>query len=416
VRGEIVFSFYGDDFTGSTDALEALSVNGVPSVLFLRPPNASDLCKFSGCRAVGIAGESRSRPPEWMRRELPAIFECLRQIGAPLVQYKVCSTFDSSPDTGSIGCAIEIGQQVFHNRSVAVVPAAPLLGRHVVFGNLFATGADGMYRIDRHPSMRSHPITPMDESDLRIHLGRQTSRRVAGVNLLDLRDGSFQWPDADVVLFDGLEPLDLAETARLISEHREAPQTFVVGSSGFTYGLMDYWRVEGEVGASACATDRLLVLAGSCSQATEAQIRTAMRDGFHGIRLNPVDADFAVAAEDAIGQLTTGRSVILYSALGAGDCIQIIDRPSLSARMGKLLRRIIEASGVTRVVVAGGDTSTYAARELGITALTFAAPLTRGAPLCRAHGWPGELEMVLKGGQIGSERFFEEVLDYGGAP
>src|SRR6185369_8418758 len=124
-----VFSFYGDDFTGSTDALEALAESGVNAVLFLRPPDADDLCQFAGYRAIGIAGESRSRPPEWMRRELPAVFRRLRDIGAPVVQYKVCSTFDSSPETGSIGCALEIGQEVFGVPYVGVVPAAPLLGR-----------------------------------------------------------------------------------------------------------------------------------------------------------------------------------------------------------------------------------------------------------------------------------------------
>ena len=170
-----IFSFYGDDFTGSTDALEALAANGVAAVLFLRSPDADDLAKFRECRAIGIAGESRSRPPEWMRGTLPTVFERLREIGAPVVQYKVCSTFDSSPETGSIGCALEIGQEVFGSRPVAVAPAAPLLERYVVFGNLFAAGGDGIYRIDRHPAMREHPITPMDEGDLLLHLGRQTA-------------------------------------------------------------------------------------------------------------------------------------------------------------------------------------------------------------------------------------------------
>ena len=78
--------------------------------------------------------------------------------------------------------------------------------------------------------------------------------------------------------------------------------------------------------------------------------------------------------------------------------------------MGGILRRAIRATGVRRVLVAGGDTSSYAVRELGVSALTFAAPLARGVPLCRAHGGPRELELVLKGGQIGSERFFEEAL------
>ena len=110
---EPIFSYYGDDFTGSTDALEALAANGVPAVLFLRPPDAEDLRAFRGCRAIGIAGDSRSRSPAWMRSALPPVFACLREIGAPIMQYKVCSTFDSSPETGSIGCALEIGQEVF---------------------------------------------------------------------------------------------------------------------------------------------------------------------------------------------------------------------------------------------------------------------------------------------------------------
>ena len=113
---------------------------------------------------------------------------------------------------------------------------------------------------------------------------------------------------------------------------------------------------------------------------------------------------------DAVARLAEGRSVILYSAQGPSDRVEIADRHALAAAMGRLLRGVILATGVRRVVVAGGDTASHAVQELGITALTYAAPLARGAPLCRAHGWPGELELVLKGGQVGSERFFEEVL------
>jgi uncharacterized protein YgbK (DUF1537 family) len=418
--GKPIFSFYGDDFTGSTDTLEALAVNGLPAVLFLRLPDAEDLCRFAGCRAIGIAGESRSRPPEWMRRDLPPVFERLREIGAPVVQYKVCSTFDSSPGTGSIGCAIEIGQEVFGVRCVGVAPAAPLLERYVVFGNLFAAGADGIHRIDRHPAMRAHPITPMDESDLLLHLGRQTTRRLALVNVLELRGGAFTWPEnAEVVLFDGLEPADMAQAARRIWDLRVTAQTFVVGSSGLTYGMLDYWRAQGWLpdsagslsGSSVRGDGRLLVLAGSCSPVTERQIRTALRSGFHGIRLNPADLN-AAAEGEAVTQLKAGRNVILYSALGVGDRVAVQDQPALAASMGKLLRKVILASGVKRVVVAGGDTASHATRELGISALTFSAPLVRGAPLCRAHGWPGDLELVLKGGQIGPESFFEEVQSW----
>jgi uncharacterized protein YgbK (DUF1537 family) len=417
-----IFSFYGDDLTGSTDALEALALNGVPAVLFLRPPDASDLCRFRDCRAIGIAGESRSRPPRWMRDALPPVFQRLREIGAPVVQYKICSTFDSAPQTGSIGCALEIGQEVFGVPCVPVVPAAPLLERYVVFGNLFAADGHGIHRIDRHPAMRAHPITPMGESDLLLHLGRQTDRRIARFDLIELRGNSFRWPvEAEVVLFDGLDTSDMALAARRIWGLPFAPQKFVVGSSGFTYGMLDYWRGQGWLPDWRTAPgqanvrsrdERLLVLAGSCSPGTERQIRSALCAGFHGIRLNPADLDVAAAEGEAVAQLASGGNVILYSALGSRDRVDVEDRPALAAAMGRLLRKVILVSGVSRVLVAGGDTASFAARELGISALTFAAPLARGAPLCRAHGWHADLELVLKGGQIGPENFFEEVQSW----
>ena len=368
---KLVFSFYGDDFTGSTDALEALAANGVPTVLFLRTPDAEDLAGFPECRAIGIAGDSRSRPPAWMRSTLPAIFGRLREIGAPIVQYKVCSTFDSSPETGSIGCALEIGQDVFGVPYVPVVPAAPLLGRYVVFGNLFAVSEGAIYRIDRHPVMLHHPVTPMAESDLLLHLGRQTTRRLALVNVLDLRaKAPVHDAGAEAVVFDGLEPADLAETGRRIWEKRHTPQTFVVGSSGFTYGILDYWRSHGWFSESGCRTaarpvDRLLVLSGSCSPVTARQIRRALGDGFHGIRL---DARMAAGGgESAEGEarehLAAGRSVILYSALDSADQLDCVDRLELGRAMGRTLRRLIAGSGVRRVVVAGGDTSSYAGRR-----------------------------------------------------
>src|SRR5262249_34116852 len=158
----------------------------------------------------------------------------------------ICSTFDSSPAIGSIGCALEIGQEVFGVPYVPVVAAAPLLQRYVIFGNLFAAGEGAIHRIDRHPTMRQHPVTPMDESDIRLHLGRQTSRRVGLVNLLALRASLFAFAESsEAVVFDGLEPDDVVEAARLIWEHRRTAQSFVVGSSGFTHGILECWRERG---------------------------------------------------------------------------------------------------------------------------------------------------------------------------
>src|SRR3954471_7531009 len=162
---QLLISFFGDDFTGSTDAMESLALAGIRTVLFTKPPAPKQLNQYHGIRAFGVAGTTRSMPPDQMEQTLRPAFTAMKQCGAPFVHYKVCSTFDSSPTIGSIGRAIDVGADVFESRFVPVVVGAPSLGRYCVFGNLFARcGEDALpYRLDRHPSMSRHPITPMDE-------------------------------------------------------------------------------------------------------------------------------------------------------------------------------------------------------------------------------------------------------------
>jgi uncharacterized protein YgbK (DUF1537 family) len=64
------------------------------------------------------------------------------------------------------------------------------------------------------------------------------------------------------------------------------------------------------------------------------------------------------------------------------------------------------------LLVAGGDTSSYAARSLGVEAVEMVAPLAPGAPLCRAHSSHRAahgLEVNFKGGQVGAPDYFGAV-------
>ena len=51
----------------------------------------------------------------------------------------------------------------------------------------------------------------------------------------------------------------------------------------------------------------------------------------------------------------------------------------LGRNLGVLLREVLMRSGVRRAIVAGGDTSSHAVRQLGIEALTFAGTDIRRA-------------------------------------
>jgi uncharacterized protein YgbK (DUF1537 family) len=418
----LLYSYYGDDFTGSTDVLEALASNGVSTVLFPGVPEEDDLKEFADYQAVGIAGTSRSQNPDWMNRHLPEIFRWLHSLGAPIVQYKVCSTFDSSPESGNIGIAMRIGREVFGTRCVPVVVAAHRLGRYVLFGNLFAAGGAGIFRIDRHPTMRHHPVTPMREADLGLHLKEQSPDSVGLLDILALNGENSDEGLANVVsggpaaiVFDGLNERSELATGRLLWDRR-AEYAFAVGSSGLTYALTRHWREMGMISGQVShvgpqPVDRLIVISGSCSPVTEMQIQCAQSRGFEGI--HAADFDSGELLSRGLEILSRGRSLIIYSALGPHDLRGSLVGEELGRFLGRLLHDLVVRSGVRRAIIAGGDTASHAVSHLGIHALTFAAAITPGAPLCHAHSshpLMDGLELVLKGGQVGRDDFFETVM------
>jgi uncharacterized protein YgbK (DUF1537 family) len=428
----LLYCYYGDDFTGSTDVLEQLAGNGVSSVLFLRTPTPAQLARFSACQAIGFAGDARSRTPEWMSANLPGIFKRLRDLNPAVVQYKVCSTFDSAPHRGSIGRALEIGREIFATKTVPIGVAAPHLGRFMLFGNLFAAAGKQVYRIDRHPTMAHHPATPMHEADLRFHLAKQTS---LSIGLIDLR--AFQSGDAEeqfrqrtaggtgAVFLDGVDAAMLEQAGKLIwGLTKRSRPLFTVGSSGATASLISHWRSAGMIDSTppsvtATKADQVLVISGSCSEVTAGQILWAKRHGFACLELNA--AALACGGSEAVERamdlavqpLRSGRDTVLYTALGTPT--GSAHDKQLGSALGRLLLALVRQTSVRRVVLCGGDTSSHAVQQLDLTALTFAGTLAPGAPLCRSHAEPATgldgLELVLKGGQMGPEDFFRMARD-----
>ena len=405
-----LLAFYGDDFTGSTDAMESLALAGLKTRLFTHAPTREMLAKYPDLSAFGVAGMTRSMPPPVMTNILTPALWALRNSGAPIVHYKVCSTFDSSPPIGSIGRVIEIGMEVFKSDFLPIVVGAPALGRHCVFGNLFARlGAEGaLYRLDRHPSMSRHPTTPMDEADLRVHLSKQTDTPIGLLDVLALESGD---PDrilaqilkdgtTRVVLIDLLHERQLTTVGRMIEWRADGEKPlFAIGSSGLNAALAAHWTNEGVTSPTTFApagdAGPIVAVCGSMSPVTAAQVQWALSNGF-------VDAD---EIDDPIEVLRRGKSVVMHSG-------KMTVASSVGPTLGKALRQIIGATRIKRVIVAGGDTSGSVARELGIESMEMLAPLTRGSPLCRVKA-PGSsadgIEMTFKGGQIGRVEFFGQV-------
>jgi uncharacterized protein YgbK (DUF1537 family) len=235
------------------------------------------------------------------------------------------------------------------------------------------------------------------------------------------------------LMFDVIDAATQRTAGEFLWRLRRDGGLFVVGSSGVEYALLAEWGRSGvTIGAAQFpepgAVDRLAVVSGSCSPVTEAQIRHALAHGFDGVALDPRDliaGDEALLAgmiEHGLAPLRHGRSVILYTALGpasdlGADVAGHDDaRHAIGRGLGKILRALVQRAGLRRTVVAGGDTSSHALRELDIVALTTCLPLpqTPGSPLCTGYSatpaFDG-LQVALKGGQIGKDDYFGHIRD-----
>ncbi len=296
---ELLLSYYGDDLTGSTDVMEALASRGVATVLFIETPIASQRARFPHVRAIGLAGSSRSESPAWMDQNLAPALAWLKSLGAELCHYKVCSTFDSSPTVGSIGRALEIGQDLFRQSKTPLVVGAPSSSATPRSAVLFAAYQGVNYRIDRHPVMSRHPVTPMREADIRLHLAAQTARKGVLLDLTTLRDANadrvidgVMAGDADYVLLDVADVETQREVGRQIWRTRREGGGFILGSSGVEYAVVSEWErqmmIPGEATFAAPGpVDRIAVVSGSCSPTTERQIRFAQANGFDAFPVDP---------------------------------------------------------------------------------------------------------------------------------
>lgn len=439
-------AWLGDDFTGAAAVMEVLAFAGLPSILFLNMPTEDQMARHRDVAAIGIATMARTGSPAWMEENLPAYFARLAATEAALVHYKICSTLDSSPDVGSIGKAMEIGAKAFGPAAIPIVTAAPQMRRYQLFGNLFAGTPEGVFRLDRHPVMSVHPVTPMIEADVARHIEKQTAISMACIDVEALSDAAGAaavMDESDVPHGWTIDMVDAGheEAVGQLLWERRGKSRFVVGSQGIEYALVALWRQTGMLSPTTDVrgigyASKMAVVSGSVSPITAAQIACARANGFATIAFDATsvcgpEKACAEAEEralsEALAALDAGTPPIIFSAEGpddprvealrqaaGGDLAHAND--AVGQALGRIMRRLIERTGLRRVVVSGGDTSGHVCTELGVYALEALAPTIPGASICtaKADSELDGIELALKGGQMGSPDYFGWVRDGGG--
>lgn len=433
------YAWYGDDFTGASDTLATLSQGGLSALLLLEPPPPQRLAQLNGIQAIGLAGATRSMGPAALRRALIPAVDFFAAIKPGLLHYKICSTFDSSPHTGNIAVALECLRPAASVPVTPILGGQPSLGRYCVFGNLYArSGQDGhIHRLDRHPTMSDHPVTPMHEADLLRHLQAQGLTGLLGLSYTDYAQPDWsaarqatQWLSAGTTS-EHLHPVldisrneDLDQAGSVLAELSRHGTVLTVGASSVAQAyLSQSTRLNPTSHRDLTPADKpVLIVVGSQSPVTERQValcRMADMMELDPMRLH-TSSDYAVELQEKVWRnLRQGRHTLLKTQ-PAGKIAPALPALSVAqdtaALIAALTRRLRGDRLLSRLCIAGGDTSSLGTKALGIWGLSYLGQISPGASLCRCHSDDelNGLELILKGGQMGQDDFFDRAI-LGGA-
>jgi len=412
-------AFYGDDFTGSVDALLQFARRGWTGRLFVGLPSAEALRRAAeDVDVVGIAGIARSLPTAELDGEVRPVLAALIALEPRFLQYKACSTADSSPSIGSIGRVLEIGREVAGAQTVALVFAQPDFGRYTLHGIHYAGESGIVYRLDRQPTMSTHPSTPMTEPDLSLHFAKQTELPIGSIPFTaygaDLAD-QLRRSDAAAVVLDAAIDEHLESIGRALTS-LDTP-VFAIGSGGLSLAI-----AAADGAASVILPSRtgesgpVLALSGSRSAQTRRQMDAAAEAGWF-IQPLEIEASRAAAQLDwVLSALRAGQSVGLTSDDADVDAAEGPVLEAIADAAGAMAAGAAAAGATRRIIVCGGDTSSRVTRLLGVESLSIAANPWGNVVLLEAHAADPAidgLELLLKGGQVGADDLFERVLALG---
>lgn len=411
-----------DDYTGASDLANTLTRCGLRTVQTVGVPG--DALKLPDVDAVVVSLKSRSIEASQAVARSRDADKWLRSRGASHVLFKICSTFDST-DAGNIGPVMDALRADSGDDIVLVTPAFPGTGRTVYQGNLFV----GSVPLNESP-LKDHPLNPMLDSNLVRVLARQSKSKVGLVDLAVVAKGAeairarlyeltAQGVSASII--DSVFDPELETIGQVALGHRLS-----VGASGLGLGLARGLVASGRVSQVPAVTRERPIggpvgcLAGSCSQATLAQIAHAEKS-MPVLRLDP---EKIVAGPSEVQRAIDwsrehlGNGPVLIASSSTPDQVSALQirhgRDAAGHAIEQAMAAISEglvAAGVRRLVIAGGETSGAVVDRLGVPAFLVGPEIAAGVPVLRCVGWSkGEAVMALKSGNFGGPDFFNDAI------
>jgi uncharacterized protein YgbK (DUF1537 family) len=410
--GPLRFAAIADDYTGASDLAGMLHLAGIPAVQVFGVPEELDAEAVAPGGAVVVALKTRSAPPEAAVDLSLRTLRKLQELAPRQVQFKYCSTFDSTP-RGNIG---PVAEALLENMGVActvAVPALPVNGRTQYLGHLFVDR-----RLLAESPLRDHPLNPMTDSNLVRWLSAQTPVGVGLVPLPVVLAGPAAIQQAmlrlekegvRIALVDAVTDENLDAIAAAVAD-----MPLITGGSGITHALARLWQRQGGFDTRP-ATPRLprsrgvLILAGSCSAATLQQLDRWEAAGNAVLRVSGPEqvASAPGFVREAIAR--TGVATVASSAAPGSRNTNPDAARAFEHAFGELAAQLVREGAAGDIIVAGGETSGAVVDALAVKAARVVGLVAPGVPslvtLDQRRLW-----LVLKSGNFGGPDFFADAL------
>lgn len=404
-----------DDFTGAADGASFLRRAGLSTVLINGIPE-NELGEIQA-QAVVIALKSRTEEREKAVQDSLQAFRWLKEKGAEILYFKYCSTFDST-DQGNIGPVIDQVLETMEFPYTVLCPSLPVNGRTVKDGKLYVNGV-----LLEESHMKDHPLTPMRRSRiaelmqvqgkydcLETKIPPEQSLQKIIREKLDGGGHCYVVPDYET----DLQGQQIVEAFSKLQ--------FYTGGSGLLEHL-------GKKYGDGHAVDRdekkrlknlskkVLLLAGSCSRATLEQIEDYKLRGLPFYQILPERVVVEQQTAEEIWEEAGAEEkevILLYSSASPQEVEQSQDlgkervSEALEAVMARLALKARE-QGITKFVVAGGETSGAVLKALGYQAYRIGKSIAPGVPVLKAVG-SDPVELVPKSGNFGQKDFFVRAI------
>jgi 3-dehydrotetronate 4-kinase len=406
-----------DDFTGATDLANNLVRAGMQVVQTIGVPDAP----VAGADAVVVALKSRTIPAAEAVQQSLAALRWLQSQGCRQFYFKVCSTFDSTPQ-GNIGPVAEALLEALESDFCCVTPAFPENARTVYKGHLFVGDV-----LLSESGMRNHPLTPMTDANLVRVLQAQARGPVGLIEHAVVRGGpqrireriaQLRQQGVRFAIVDAVADADLLALGQAL---RDAP--LVVAGSGVAIGLPQNHGLAPRPEAAALPRAQGLqaIVSGSCSVATQAQVADFLVCDGAARAVDPLqladDREGVIAATLAWAERELQDGPVLVYSTARPESVRAVQERLGVQQAGALVEQSLAAiarglveRGVRQLVVAGGETSGAVVQALGIAQMRIGPQIDPGVPWCHAEA-PAcgtALHLALKSGNFGSTDFFRK--------